>query len=76
MHSQNIPGHLFRGYTIAGQEEKKGRSIREIKQSPPNKGSIWYVFPGLGWQWLGMGKLLLMEMKKIFHFLLRLFTIS
>lgn len=54
-YAMNIPGHLFRGYSLlgaAGAEETS--QINNSEQRP-----IWFVFSGMGSQWVGMGKDLL-----------------
>lgn len=51
----NIPGHLYRGYSVlgtAGAEETNQINASE-------KRPIWFVFSGMGSQWAGMGKDLL-----------------
>ncbi|KAG8225765.1 hypothetical protein J437_LFUL005724, partial [Ladona fulva] len=44
IHSSNIPGHIYRGYTL---------------YYPGARRSLWFVFSGMGSQWAGMGKDLL-----------------
>ncbi|KAJ9600110.1 hypothetical protein L9F63_009586, partial [Diploptera punctata] len=48
-----IPGHIFRGYTLlTGDKNKK----RGIEYYPGFKRPVWFVFSGMGSQWQGMGK--------------------
>ncbi|VVC46315.1 Hypothetical protein CINCED_3A018656 [Cinara cedri] len=54
VHSKNIAGHNFRGYTILG--EKNGRETAILEAG---KRQVWYVFSGMGSQWTGMGRDLL-----------------
>ncbi|XP_054762953.2 fatty acid synthase-like [Lytechinus pictus] len=47
-----LNGMPYRGYTLIGSEQRS-----EVKQvSPPERRPIWYVFSGMGSQWAGMGK--------------------
>ncbi|KAJ9575473.1 hypothetical protein L9F63_007678, partial [Diploptera punctata] len=52
IHSNNIIGHGYRGYTILGDSTP----IREISQFNGEKRPVWFVFSGMGTQWAGMGK--------------------
>nr|CAD7589404.1 unnamed protein product [Timema genevievae] len=52
IHSSNIPGHSYRGYTVLGANTPS----REIGQISGEKRPVWFVFSGMGTQWGGMGK--------------------
>ncbi|XP_076294356.1 fatty acid synthase-like isoform X2 [Lasioglossum baleicum] len=58
VHSEDIAGNLFRGYTILGSKvsEKPPRGIQEY---PGIKRPVWFVFSGMGSQWPGMGESLM-----------------
>ncbi|KAK0096040.1 hypothetical protein PV326_006670, partial [Microctonus aethiopoides] len=59
IHVDDIPGHLYRGYTILENKISSNRRLRNIDHYPGGKRSIWYVFSGMGSQWAGMGTALL-----------------
>ncbi|CAH0549737.1 unnamed protein product [Brassicogethes aeneus] len=50
VHSKNINGHIYRGYTILNEQ-----STREVAKTAPEK-PVWYIFSGMGSQWPGMAK--------------------
>ncbi|KAB0795973.1 hypothetical protein PPYR_10034 [Photinus pyralis] len=54
IHSQNIVGHTYRGYTVAGPTP-----IREIGTVGFDKRPLCFVFSGMGSQWPGMAKQLM-----------------
>lgn len=54
VHSQNIPGHIYRGYSILDEKD-----AREAATPGVGKRQVWYVFSGMGSQWTGMGRDLL-----------------
>ncbi|KZC12654.1 Fatty acid synthase [Dufourea novaeangliae] len=58
IHSENIAGHTFRGYTVVGSNvfEKPPREIQEFSGMIR---PIWFVFSGMGSQWPGMGESLM-----------------
>ncbi|XP_046659342.1 fatty acid synthase isoform X2 [Homalodisca vitripennis] len=52
IHSSNIPGHLYRGFTLLGANQP----VKEVSQVPAEKRPVWFVFSGMGSQWAGMAK--------------------
>lgn len=54
IHSNNITGHMYRGYHVLGNV-----NIQEVGLYNGEKRPIWYVFSGMGSQWAGMGRELL-----------------
>ncbi|CAB3365146.1 Hypothetical predicted protein [Cloeon dipterum] len=52
VHSNNISGHEFRGFTLTGTDQK----VSEVLQWNGEKRPIWYVFSGMGSQWAGMAR--------------------
>ncbi|XP_074097576.1 fatty acid synthase [Cotesia typhae] len=59
IYTEDIPGHLYRGYTILSRHITKENRIRDIEHYPGAKRPIWFVFSGMGSQWPGMGTALL-----------------
>ncbi|XP_050524470.1 fatty acid synthase-like isoform X2 [Daktulosphaira vitifoliae] len=51
--SKNMSAHFYRGFTILSQS-KSNQNIN-IKNVTLQKRPIWFVFSGMGSQWLGMG---------------------
>ncbi|CAC5370812.1 FASN [Mytilus coruscus] len=48
--------HLYRGFSILNAENK----IQEIQSVPQDeKRPVWFVFAGMGTQWCGMGKMMM-----------------
>nr|XP_033197779.1 fatty acid synthase-like [Bombus vancouverensis nearcticus] len=58
IHSENITGHLFRGYTMVGSKTSE-KPPRDIQEYSGIKRPIWFVFSGMGSQWPGMGESLM-----------------
>lgn len=54
IHSDNIPGHMVRGYEILGYPDS-----REVVDFAGLSRPIWFVFSGMGSQWEGMGRQLM-----------------
>ncbi|XP_034946083.1 fatty acid synthase [Chelonus insularis] len=59
IHSEDIPGHLYRGYSVLKKETTSEKFIRDIEHYPGAKRPIWFVFSGMGSQWPCMGTALL-----------------
>ncbi|XP_023313671.1 fatty acid synthase-like [Trichogramma pretiosum] len=59
IHSDEINGNLYRGYTILPAKGVTEKPIREIQAAAGSKRPIWFVFSGMGSQWPGMGEALL-----------------
>ncbi|XP_048505788.1 fatty acid synthase-like [Athalia rosae] len=59
IHSEEIEGHFYRGYTIFPPRETPMKNIRHVQHFSGSKRSVCFVFSGLGSQWPGMGKALL-----------------
>ncbi|XP_043469524.1 fatty acid synthase-like [Leptopilina heterotoma] len=53
------PAHLYRGYTILPPEELVKDKTRDIQFNTGLQRKIWYMFSGMGSQWVGMGEALL-----------------
>ncbi|XP_043468869.1 fatty acid synthase-like [Leptopilina heterotoma] len=53
------PSHLYRGYTLLPSSGLLTIKTRNIQNFPGVKREIWYMFSGMGSQWVGMGKALL-----------------
>lgn len=51
VHTNSISGHAYRGFQILGDVD-----VREIGELGGDKRPIWYVFSGMGSQWVGMGQ--------------------
>ncbi|XP_043250638.1 fatty acid synthase-like [Colletes gigas] len=58
IHSESIAGHLFRGYVIVGSKTSE-TPPKEIQEYSGIKRPIWFVFSGMGSQWVGMGESLM-----------------
>ena len=54
IHSDNIEGHLYRGYMITGSKISYNK-INKIEHQHM-KRPICFIFSGLGSQWFGMSK--------------------
>ncbi|XP_051173749.1 fatty acid synthase-like [Leptopilina boulardi] len=54
-----VRGHLYRGYTVLPLEGLQKTKIQGIELTSGIKKEIWYMFSGMGSQWIGMGKDLL-----------------
>ncbi|XP_046414517.1 fatty acid synthase [Neodiprion fabricii] len=59
IHLEEIPGHLYRGYTILPPRGLPQDSIRDVQHYPGAKRPVWFVFSGMGSQWAGMGEALM-----------------
>ncbi|CAL7939127.1 unnamed protein product [Xylocopa violacea] len=58
VYSENIMGHMYRGYTMIGSKTTE-KPPREIKECSGIKRPVWFVFSGMGSQWIGMGEALM-----------------
>lgn len=58
-------GHLYKGYTLLPPRGLPKIKQRQIEYNSGSKKQIWFVYSGMGSQWVGMGKLLF-----LFHFFL------
>lgn len=52
----NTPAHLYRGYTLLPPRGLPKTKVREIQFNTGIRREIWYLFSGMGSQWVGMGK--------------------
>ena len=55
IHSEEISGHYFRGYTILPSHGLIQDKKREVNNYAEDKRPVWFVFSGMGSQWPGMG---------------------
>ncbi|XP_033150589.1 fatty acid synthase [Drosophila busckii] len=53
IHSQPIPLHYFRGYTVVSS---KGSLQREVIEFSDEKRPVWFIYSGMGSQWASMAK--------------------
>lgn len=51
IHSSNIPGHSYRGYSLLTETPST-----EVMQIPNEKRPVWFIFSGMGSQWPAMAK--------------------
>ncbi|XP_059474548.1 fatty acid synthase-like [Neocloeon triangulifer] len=65
VHEDKIAGHLYRGFAVlpgavpaAGAAPQKAK-LRDAQHFPGAKRPVWFVFAGMGSQWVGMGRDLL-----------------
>ncbi|XP_071569097.1 fatty acid synthase-like [Temnothorax nylanderi] len=58
IHSDNIEGHLYRGYMITGSKISHN-TINKIEHTSYIKRPICFIFSGLGSQWFGMSRALM-----------------
>ncbi|KAI4472195.1 fatty acid synthase [Holotrichia oblita] len=56
IHSHNIAGHSYRGYTVLNGSDNV---VKEVAAVTSEKRPLWYVFSGMGSQWAGMAKQLM-----------------
>ncbi|XP_051160333.1 fatty acid synthase-like [Leptopilina boulardi] len=54
-----IPAHMYRGYTLLPPHGLTEIKTRGIQHNPNIRKEIWYMFSGMGSQWVGMGEALL-----------------
>ncbi|XP_023313670.1 fatty acid synthase-like [Trichogramma pretiosum] len=59
IHTEDINGHLYRGYTILPPRGLVKQSPREIENYLGVKRPVWFVFSGMGSQWPAMGESLM-----------------
>ncbi|KAJ8679083.1 hypothetical protein QAD02_014870 [Eretmocerus hayati] len=59
IHSEDINGHLYRGYTILPPRGFVKNKVREVEKFLGAKRPVWFVFSGMGSQWPGMGESLM-----------------
>ncbi|XP_043468900.1 fatty acid synthase-like [Leptopilina heterotoma] len=53
------PAHLYRGYTLLPPNGLVTNKTRKIQHFQGERKEIWYMFSGMGSQWVGMGEALL-----------------
>ncbi|XP_065225250.1 fatty acid synthase-like [Planococcus citri] len=54
VHSEETPLHLYRGFTVLGKSLTT--RIEHLQKVKPDKRPIWFIYPGMGSQWIGMAK--------------------
>ncbi|XP_012251516.2 fatty acid synthase-like [Athalia rosae] len=59
IHVEEIPSHLYRGYTILPAKGLLEKKIRDVQHYSGAKRPVWFVYSGMGSQWAGMGRHLL-----------------
>lgn len=52
IHKIPVTGHTYRGYTVLNEE----KVVHEVQKFNSEPRPIWYVFSGMGSQWVGMAK--------------------
>ncbi|XP_046739715.1 fatty acid synthase-like isoform X2 [Diprion similis] len=57
--TEEIPGHFYRGYTILPPRGISKNIKRSVQYYSGEKRPIWFVFSGMGSQWIGIGENLL-----------------
>ena len=55
IYSEDINGHIYRGYTVLPPTKIVETPLREIVNYSGAKKPVWFVFSGMGSQWPGMG---------------------
>ncbi|XP_046415450.1 fatty acid synthase-like isoform X1 [Neodiprion fabricii] len=58
--TEEIPGHFYRGYTVLPPRGISENIKRSVQYYSSEKRPIWFVFSGMGSQWVGIGENLLM----------------
>ncbi|XP_033219715.1 fatty acid synthase-like isoform X2 [Belonocnema kinseyi] len=56
--SENI-GHLYRGYSLLPPRGLLKTKNRQIEYNSGSQKQVWFIFSGMGSQWVGMGEALL-----------------
>ena len=56
VYETDIPSHLYRGFTVLLPQRSLQSKRQEIQYCDREKKDIWYVFSGMGSQWVGMGE--------------------
>ena len=52
--TENI-GHLYRGYTLLPPRGLLKTKQRKIEHNSGSDKQVWFIFSGMGSQWIGMG---------------------
>ncbi|XP_043468926.1 fatty acid synthase-like [Leptopilina heterotoma] len=55
----DVTAHLYRGYTVLPPQGLVENKAREIQFNTGMQREIWYMFSGMGSQWVGMGEALM-----------------
>ncbi|XP_076764194.1 fatty acid synthase-like [Xylocopa sonorina] len=58
IYTEHVPGYLYRGYTVLGSKVSE-KPPREIRACPEAKRPVWFVFGGMGSQWVDIGEALM-----------------
>ncbi|XP_046609412.1 fatty acid synthase-like isoform X1 [Neodiprion virginianus] len=56
IHAEKISGHLYRGHTILPARGIAQNNMRDVRYYSGEKSPIWFVFSGMGCEWVGIGE--------------------
>ncbi|KAK7792288.1 hypothetical protein R5R35_011035 [Gryllus longicercus] len=58
LHEVNTPGHIYRGFVVAGDASAPATG-RDVQHWSGERRPVWFVFAGMGSQWPAMGAALM-----------------
>ena len=53
---KDIPAHLYRGFTVLPPRGLIQSKRQEVKFNGGEQKEVWFIFSGMGSQWVGMGE--------------------